>query len=508
MADTATDASGAQQQPESTAKKEGETPPQARSAVTNHQVVIGGEAVAYRATAGWLIVQDSEGKPAAQVGYTAYEREQVAEPRMRPVTFAYNGGPGSSSVWLHMGVLGPRRIEVADADFTLPPPYDVVDNEHSILDASDLVLIDPVGTGYSKPVGEKKGADFWGVDQDIAWVARFIKAWVSAHGRWNVPKLLLGESYGGIRSAGVAWELLSKHGMALNGVVLVAPFLSFVDGFDMLGVDLPYALFLPSLAAAAWYHNKLATRPADLVAFLDEVKAFAYDSYAPALLKGSRLGGEERAAVLAKLEHYTGVAQDYWARANLRVSHTQFVKELLRDRQQATGRIDSRFVGPGFNLLGEHMNYDPLHAAIGPAFTAAFQEYYHNELQFGHDLEYQILAAGLLPEWDWSHAPPNNEGGFGFAKLPFVNASADLAYAMGQNPHMKLLVQVGYFDLATPFGTIEYALDHLDLAPAQRANIRVAYYQAGHMAYIHPPSRAQFKDDLARFIRDATVRSP
>jgi carboxypeptidase C (cathepsin A) len=506
MADTSANTSAAQQQPEATDTAEGKKTPQAQCSVTSHQIVIDGEPVAYRATAGWLIVKDSEGNPAAQVGYTAYEREQVAEPRTRPVTFAYNGGPGSSSVWLHMGVLGPRRIEVADADFTLPPPYDVVDNEHSIIDVSDLVLIDPVGTGYSKPLGDKKGADFWGVDQDIAWVARFLKAWVSEYGRWNAPKILLGESYGGMRSAGVAWELLTKHGMALNGVVLVAPFLSFVDGFDLLGVDLPHVLFLPSFAAAAWYHHKLAARPDDLVAFLDEVKTFAYDTYAPALLKGYRLSDEERAAVLTKLEHYTGIAQDYWERANLRVNHAQFVKELLRDRQQSAGRIDSRFIGPGLNLLGEYMNYDPLQAAIGPAFSAAFQAYYHYELQFGQDIEYQIIAAGLFAEWDWSHAPPSHTDGFGFHKLPFANASADLAYAMGQNPHMKLLVQAGYFDLATPIGAIEHALDHLDLPPAQRANVRIKYYQAGHMAYIHPPSRAQFKRDLADFIHDATQR--
>lgn len=507
MADDTNNTPAAQHQPENTDATQGEKTPQARHSVTNHQIVIDGEPVAYRATAGWLIVKDSEGKPAAQVGYTLYEREQVAEPRMRPVTFAYNGGPGSSSVWLHMGVLGPRRVEVADADFTLPPPYDVVDNEHSIIDVSDLVMIDPVGTGYSKPLGDKKGADFWGVDQDITWIARFIKTWVSEQGRWNAPKFLLGESYGGMRSAGVAWELLAQHGMALNGVVLVAPFLSFVDGFDMIGADLPYVLFLPSFAAAAWYHHKLAARPDDLVAFLDEVKAFSYDTYAPALLKGSRLSEEERARVLEKLAHYTGIAQDYWARANLRVNHAQFVKELLRDRQQSTGRIDSRFIGPGLNLLGEYMNYDPLHAAIGPAFTAAFQSYYHTELQFGQDLEYQVIAAELFAEWDWSHAPPSHADGFGFRKLPFANASADLAYAMGQNPHMKVLVQAGYFDLATPIGAIEYALEHLDLPPAQRANMSIKYYQAGHMAYIHPPSRAQFKHDLAHFIRDATRRS-
>ncbi len=504
---TGTTANGADSQEQSkteTAQHTDKTP-QEQSSVTSHTVVIGGETIAYRATAGWLIVNDAEGKPAAQMGYTAYEREDISDLRTRPLTFAYNGGPGSSSIWLHMGVLGPRRVEVADADFTLPPPYELVDNEHSILDVTDLVMIDPVGTGFSQPVGDKKGEDFWGVDQDIDSVSRFIKVWVSKKGRWNSPRLILGESYGSTRSAGVAWNLLARHNMALNGVVLVSPFLSFVDSFDITGVDLPHVLFLPTMAATAWYHRKLAERPDDLLTLLDEVRAFAYDEYAPALLKGSRLGAEERAAVLAKLEQYTGIGQDYWDRANLRVNHFQFVKELLRDRKQSTGRIDSRFAGPSFNLLGETMNYDPFDAAVGPAFVAAFLSYYHDELLFGRDLEYWVLRE-LYLKWDWSHAPPSDEASLAGGKLPFVNTSADLARAMGQNPHMKVLVQIGYFDLATPLGAIEYALDHLDIQPAQRENITVAYYEAGHMAYIHPTSRVTFKQDLARFIQDATRR--
>jgi carboxypeptidase C (cathepsin A) len=493
---------------QSASKTDAKKAPEPRSVTTSHQIVIGGEPVAYRATAGWLIVNDAEGQPAAQIGYTAYEREQTADQGTRPVTFAYNGGPGSSSVWLHMGILGPRRIEVADADFTLPPPYAVVDNAESIIDISDLVLIDPVGTGLSKPVGEKKGQEFWGVDQDITWMARFITTWVSAYSRWNAPKILLGESYGGIRSAGVAWELLSKHGMALNGVVLVSPFLSFVDGFDFANVDLPHVLFLPSLAAAAWYHHKLAARPDNLVAFLDEVKTFAYQEYAPALLQGRRLSAEARTAVLTKLAHYTGVDPDYWERANLRVNHLQFAKELLRDRRQATGRIDARFVGPSIHLLGEQMNYDPLSAAVTPAFTAAFLNYYHTELQFGRDMEYCIVNTSLYMDWEWRHTSPGQVGIAATLKLPVVNMGPDLAWAMTQNPHMKLLVQIGYFDLATPLGAIEYAIDHLNIPPDLQANITVAYYEAGHMAYIHPPSRAKFKQDLVRFIQDATVRSP
>jgi len=477
--------------------------PEPASSVTEHQITIGGETVRYQATAGYLVLDDAEEKPVAKFGYTAYVRQGAGEPATRPVTFAYNGGPGSSSIWLHMGVLGPRRIVVADAEFTLPAPYEVVDNEHSILDVSDLVMIDPVGTGYSRPVGEAEGEDFWGVDQDIESVARFIKAWTTENGRWASPKILLGESYGGMRSGGVSWELLSTHGMALNGVVLVSPFMSYVSGFDGRGVDLPHVLFLPTLAATAWYHEALADRPEDLEAYIVEVRDFAYREYAPALLAGSRLGAEERAAVAARLARYTGVDEGYWERANLRVTHTQFVKELLRDRKQQAGRIDSRFAGPSFNLLGESMSYDPFNAAVAPAFTAAFLAYYHDELEFGRDMEYRV-SGRLFGQWDWSHETPGI-GGFG-NEVPFPNTSFDLAWAMGQNPGMKVLVQQGHYDLATPQAATEYAIEHMDLLPELRDNVSIEYYDAGHMMYLHPPSLVKYKEDLARFILDATRR--
>jgi carboxypeptidase C (cathepsin A) len=474
--------------------------PEARSSTTSHQVAIGGETVDYQATAGYLIVPNEEGDPAAKFGYTAYLRQGVGDASQRPVTFAFNGGPGSSSIWLHLGVLGPRRVVVADADFTLPPPYELVDNEYSILDVTDLVMIDPVGTGYSRPVGDAKGEDFWGVDQDIDSVSRFIKAWVTENGRWASPKILLGESYGGMRSGGVALELLQTHGMALNGVVLVSPFMDYVSGFDGLGVDLPHVLFLPTLAATAWYHEALENRPESLTAHIEEAKAFAYDRFAPALLKGSRLGAEERAAVLAGLARLTGVGEEYWDRANLRVRHTQFVKELLRDRKETAGRIDSRFAGRSFNLLGEHMSYDPFNSAVSAAFTGSFLDYYHDELDFGRDLDYKV-SGGIWGKWDWRHQPP---GGVGFGgKLPFPNTAADLARAMGQNPHMKVLVQQGYYDLATPQAATEYSVDHMDLLPEQRENISIDYYEAGHMMYLHPPSLVKYKEDLARFIEEA-----
>ena len=272
-----------------------------------------------------------------------------------------------------------------------------------------------------------------------------------------------------------------------------------------LTVCVSLALFvLPTLAATAWYHDALDEKPANLVAFIDEVKEFAYDRYAPALLRGSRLGAEERTALAAELARLTGVSATYWKRANLRVPHGAFVKELLRDREQTVGRIDSRFAGPSFNLIGESMTYDPFSASVGPAFTAAFLDYMHRELDFGHDLEYRV-SGGLWQRWDWTHTTPSG-GQWGPQKLPFPNTSIDLAVAMHRSPGMKLLVQQGYYDLATPQVATEYVLDRMDLPPAQRANITVTYYEAGHMMYLHPPSLDQYKDDIDRFIREACAR--
>ncbi len=472
---------------------------EARSSITKHQITIGGQAITYTATAGYLIVDDGSEKPVAKFGYTAYIRDGFDDKSTRPITFAFNGGPGSASIWLHMGVLGPRIVVTPDAQFVPPPPYDVRDNEHSILDVTDLVMIDPVGTGYSRPLDEDKGEDFWGVDQDIDSVSRFIKEYVTQNGRWASPKILLGESYGGMRSGGVSLALLEQHGMALNGVVLISPFMEMVTGSDDLGVDLAHVMFLPTLAATAWYHEALENRPEDLQAFMEDLKAFAYEQYAPALLKGSRLGEAERSAVLAKLALYTGVSEEYWDRANLRVTHDQFVKELLRDRRQTAGRIDSRYVGRSFNLLGERMSYDPQSAAITAAFTSAFLDYYHNDLEFGRDLEYKV-SGELWKHWDWQHKTPSNT----FSRSRFPNTSIDLAYAMGKNPSMKLLVQQGYFDLATPHLATEYFIEHMDLLPEQRQNITLEYYESGHMMYLHPPSLVKFKQDLASFIRAAT----
>ena len=469
--------------------------PKPESSSTQHQVKIDGQVIRYTATVGWMILRNDEDKPVARFGYTAYTRDGIDTLTRRPVTFAYNGGPGSSSIWLHMGILGPRRVVVNDNGYTPPPPSERVDNAYSVLDVTDIVMIDPVGTGFSKPLGEAKGADFWGIDQDIKSVAQFIKRYVSENGRWGSPKYLLGESYGGMRSAGLAYHLQAVHGMNLNGVVLVSPFLDAGSGVDGEEIDLPHVLYLPTLAATAWYHDAIPDKPASLEGYLQEVERFAYQEYAPALLRGYVLPAAEKQAIAAKLARYTGTSADYWEKADLRVSHPQFLQELMRDNRLIAGRIDSRFVGPAVNPLGETMDYDPFFPAIGPAFTAAFLDYLHSELKFGKDEDYQVSAFDV--EWDWEHKRPGNHKGFS----PIPNTVPDLAMAMTMNPGLHVLVQQGWYDLATPYLAMKSDLDHLDITPEARQRIRVEYYDAGHMMYVHEPAMKKYRDDLATFIR-------
>lgn len=471
--------------------------PEAMNFVSNDVIKINGRTIEYTATAGTLLMKDKDDKPIALFGYTSYVKTG-GDRSKRPILFAYNGGPGSASMWLHMGILGPQRTVVKDTDFTSPGPFERVNNEFSILDKADLVMIDPVGTGFSQPVGEAKGEDFWGVDQDIESVSNFIARYVTDNGRWSSPKYLLGESYGGIRSGGVANHLLSKHSMSLNGVILVSPYMDYIAGNAGLKIDLPYINFFSTYAATAWYHKTIADRPDDLQVFLRQAEAFAIDIYAPVLLKGHRASADERARVLAGMERFTGISADYWDKANLRVSEDRFTKELLRDRKMNVGRIDSRFTGEAINHISESVNYDPFFPAVGPAFVATFNDYYREELGVKTDRKY-VTSASLWQHWDGSHAQPGRPYS---SKVPFANTAVDLAHTMIQNPHMRVLVQQGYFDLATPYGATNYFIDHMDMSAELRENIQVEFYEAGHMMYLHPPSRAKFSKDLAAFIGD------
>ena len=468
--------------------------PEAKVSVTKHQIHMAAGTLAYTATAGTMQMKNDKDEPIALFGFTAYVKDG-GDIRTRPIMFAYNGGPGSASAWLHMGILGPKRTQLTDVEHNTRGPFRTVDNEFTILDQADLVMIDPIGTGFSRPIGKGEGKDFWGVDQDVASVSNFIVQYLSQYGRWASPKFVLGESYGGMRTGGVSFALLTHHNVALNGVILVSPYLDEASGSAGLRVDEPYVNFLPTYASTAWYHNALANRPADLQPFLREVEAFAQDVYAPVLFKGRRASAAERQKVLDGLVRYTGISADYWDKSNLRMDEGHFLQELLRSKGKVVGRVDSRYSGGTIGNLSETMRYDPYSAAVAPAIVASFNDYYRQELKVESDRAY-VLSGDFGDKWDDRHQQPDL-GGY---KSPWSNTAVDLGQAMTMNPKMKVLVQQGYFDLAVPYRTVEYVVDHLDVAPELRSNVSIEYYDAGHMMYVHPASMAKFKKTLADFV--------
>lgn len=474
-------------------------PPKEDSAVTTHTIRIGGELIPYKATAATLLLKNDESEPTALIDYFAYTRSDVKDLSQRPVAFLYNGGPGSSSIWLHMGAFGPRRVVTANARPTEPPPYTAVDNASSLLDKADLVFIDPVGTGFSHAVGKAKNKDFWGVDQDVHALAQFIVTYVTRNNRWNSAKFLIGESYGTFRSAALGDYLQSHDGMAFNGIVLMSSVLDLGTISFHPGQDMPYVFYLPSYAATAWYHKVLKTPPADLNTFLAQARKFASTDYAAALMKGSALTDAERASVAKQMAEFTGLDEDYLRKANLRVTLRQFMVELQRSKGLTTGRLDSRFTGPTYDLLSEYAETDPQSDAVSSAFTAAFNSYMREELKFSEDRRYEVLAVTANRSWDWKH-----EGqGFGFPGSP--NVEGDLIDALVANPHLRVEVENGIYDLATPFFETEYTMDHLGLPANLQKNISLKYYDAGHMMYVRDEDLAKLKGNVAAFI-DAAAR--
>jgi carboxypeptidase C (cathepsin A) len=481
-----------------------ETPPLKDEIVeTRHTAVINGREIAYTVTAGTMVLQEEEKededtrKPKAAVFFIAYtkEGEEVAG---RPITFSFNGGPGSSSVWLHLGVLGPRRVPVEQEGDVggqcrpLPPPYRLVDNEHSLLDVTDLVFIDPVSTGYSRAAPREKIKQFHNFKKDIESVGEFIRLYTTRARRWTSPKFLIGESYGTTRAAGLSGHLQDRHGLYLNGIMLVSSILNFQTADFHPGNDLPYPLFLPTYTATAWYHRRLDDAlQQDLRQTLDEVEAFAGGEYTLALMKGAKLTADERAHIVQKLTRYTGLSADYIERANLRIEIHRFVKELLRDERRTVGRLDSRFTGIDRDAAGEQYDYDPSYAVIQGPYTATLNDYVRGELQFESDLPYEILTGRV---WPWKFEQHENQ---------YVDVADTLRDAMSKNPFLKIFVANGYFDLATPYFATEYTFNHLGLDPDRQQNIAMAYYPAGHMMYIHDPSLAQLKVDLAAFVASA-----
>ena len=464
---------------------------------TKHTVVINGKTINYMATVGALIIKNEKDEAIAQVGFIAYTKDGETDAGKRPVTFAYNGGPGTSSYWLHMGIIGPKKVVVTDPYNTPPPPYKMEENNNSILDVSDIVMIDPVGTGISKALGKAKEKDFWGVDQDIKSVSNFIRTYITEFDRWNSPKYILGESYGTLRSGGVANYLQDNMNIALNGVILVSSILNYATQIYTDGIDIPYIVALPTYAATAWYHNKIADKPADLDAFLKEARKFASGEYSDALMKGDALSDQSRTEVLAKLSYFTGLGKDYLSRANLRVKEVQFLQELLRDRHETVGRIDTRYTGVSQNLLAENAQDDPQSDAISPAFTATFMNYYYGELKMNKKYNYRPDAYSLEGfDWDWKHKASEAGG------MP--NTAVDLAQTMSHNPNLKVLSMSGYFDLACVFYATEFDVAHMGLEKKLKNNFIFKYYQAGHMMYINPKEAIACKKDISEFINSSS----
>lgn len=477
---------------------------------SQHSIVIGGREIKYTATSGTMVLKEesekggeaknaNEGyKPKAEIFFTAYtldRDESVVEAehrKTRPVTFTFNGGPGSSSVWLHLGLFGPRRVEMGDAGALLPPPYHLVDNEFSMLDVTDLVFIDPVTTGYSRAVEGENPKQFHNVEKDIASVGDFIRLYTTRYNRWVSPKFLAGESYGTTRSAGLSGYLQERHGMYLNGIILISSILNFQTARFTPGNDLPYILFLPTYTATAWYHGKLeADLQKNLRDTLDEVEAFAAGEYASALMKGDALPKAEYEAIVAKLARYTGLTPEYVKQTNLRVEIMRFTKELQRAERLTTGRLDTRFTGFDRDAAGETWEHDPSMTAIMGPYTATFNDYVRTELNFESDLPYEILTGRV---WPWGYENVQNE---------YLNVGETLRKAMSMNPFLKVLIANGYYDLATPYFATRYTFDHLQLEESRRANYSMTYYEAGHMMYVHLPSLAQLKQDMTDFVAAA-----
>ncbi len=463
--------------------------------VTEHQVRLNGATLQYKTTTGRLPIRKDTGEIEGEIFYMAYTLEGGAEGDSRPLTFSFNGGPGSSSVWLHLGILGPKRVPML-ADGGMPaPPYRLVDNEYSWLDLTDIVFIDPVGTGFSRPASPDKGKEFWGLDQDIRSVAEFIRLYLTRHERWPSPLYLIGESYGTTRAAGLSGYLVDRSGVAFNGVILVSSVLNFQTNRFAEGNDLPYLTYLPTYTATAWYHQKLEPElQADLPKTLDEVKKWAVERYWVALAKGASLGPEERRETAAALSRYTGLSEEFIERADLRIEAGRFRKELLRDQRLTVGRLDSRFVGMDRDAAGEEYEFDPSMAAIRPPYTAAFNDYVRDELGYESDLHYWILGGGI-GRWDFG-----DEG-------RFPDTSKALRDAMLRNSYMKVFVASGYYDMATPFFGTEYTLSHLGVPESLRGNLRVEEYEAGHMMYIHEGSLAKMKSDITEFYQETKSTS-
>ncbi len=468
--------------------------PEERTSTTRHTITLDGQSIPYSATAANVILKDDDGAPKGSLFYIAYTRDGVADPGTRPLTFAFNGGPGAASLWVHMGAFGPKMVARDPEGMALPPPGRLIDNPMSLLDVTDLVFIDPVSTGYSRALPGQDAKQFHGVKEDIAWVGEFIRLYVTRNRRWASPKFLAGESYGTTRAAGLAHYLDERYGMQLNGVVLVSAVLNWLDQDFDPGNDLPYPIILPSYTAAAWFHHRLAPElQADLDRTLAEAEAFALDEYAPALLQGDRLPAERRQQVAAKLARYSGLSLDYVLRVNLRPEIGRFTKELLRDSGRTLGRLDTRFTGRDLDAGGEFPEFDPASVSLDGPYAAAVQDYIRRELRYDDDAVYERENPKVFP-WSWK----------GYENQ-YVDVAEPLRQEMVKNPALRVLVTGGVFDLATPYFDSIYTIDHMGLPPELRSHIRFVRFLSGHMIYVRDSEHRRLKQEIAQLVRAAAA---
>ena len=469
--------------------------PEETPVVTKHEIRAGSRILRYTATTGMMPIKNREGETEARMFFMAYTLDDAGNRNRRPLTFSFNGGPGSASVWLHLGAIGPKRVKM-NADGSMPaPPYELVDNDQTWLSGSDLVFIDPVGTGYSRAARPELASRFFGLAGDIESVGEFIRMYLTRYERWTSPLFLAGESYGTTRASALS-EYLIQRGIAFNGIMLISSIMNFETTNFAPGNDLPYALYLPSYAATAWYHKKL---PPDLQSksvqqVVAEVEQWAGTEYLTGLQKGNQLTSQERQDLVNKLARYTGLETRFVDNANLRVNLNLFRKELLRNEKRSIGRLDSRFKGYDANLATDSAEFDASETAIRPPYTATFNNYVRSELGYKSDLEYYILGGGITSPWNWG---TNNN---------YVDTSVALRTALARNPYLKVFVAMGYYDMATPYFAAHYTLQHISLDPALLKNVSTSYYEAGHMMYIDEKSLSKLHADIEKFMQDSTRR--
>jgi carboxypeptidase C (cathepsin A) len=461
--------------------------------VTKHSARLGSRTLNYSVTTGFMPIKNAvSGETEARIFYMAYTLDGVSDPRSRPLMFSFNGGPGSASVWLHLGALGPRRVKMLDDGMMPAPPYEMVDNDQSWLDQTDMVFIDPVGTGYSRASKPELAAKFFGVNGDIESISEFIRMYLGRNERWASPLFLVGESYGTTRAAGLSNHLFER-GIGLNGIILVSTVLNFQSIRFADNNDLPLVLIFPSYTATAWYHKRL---PAELQRkplreVLKESEEFAANVYGPALLRIDRLSAAEKQTLGERFAALSGLNRTFVEHNNFRVDLGEFNKELLREQRRTTGRLDSRFVGFDKDSAGDGVDFDPSMTAIRTPYTAVFNDYVRRQLNFKSDVEYYILGGGITGPWNWN---TNNA---------YADTSQALSSALRKNPYMMVLVASGDYDLATPYFAAEYTVSAMNLDPQLRQNFSFAYYEAGHMMYIEKNSLKKLKDDVARFMQTA-----